>query len=515
MRKSRTAVVSLLLLTAMTLTACGGNNNAGSNTANDGAANDTGTSTNSSPAKDSGPIENITVAYPMINSAQKDTQLVEDAINKITEVKIQTHVKLNPIGAGEWAQQLNLMFTSNAAMDLIPVFGTAYSGMVAKSQLVPLNELLDQHGSGIREALGEDYLGATKIKGESYAVPTIRDLAVSYGFSMVKSLADKYNIDANAIKTLDDFEEVLTTVKNGEKTFAPLVPASAGNSYLDTYVFFDRLGDSIGVLPNYDNDLKVVNLYESQDYKDFLTKVRKWYQDGLAMKDAATNKTSTFELVKSGKAFGTLSSLKPGFAAQEKQATGIDYVVSESIPPVATTSSVTGVMWGIPINSKQHEKAMQFLNLMYTDKDIVNLFDWGIEGKHYVKGQDNVIKYPEGADIATLGYSNPLGYLFGNQFLSYVMDGNDPEIWSKMQVYNESAKHSKALGFVFDSTPIKTEYAAVSNVVTQYKLPLETGSVDPDKILPEFISKLKSAGIDKIIAEKQKQLDEWAKSAAQ
>ncbi|MNY51174.1 hypothetical protein D3C86_1867400 [compost metagenome] len=64
---------------------------------------------------------------------------------------------------------------------------------------------------------------------------------------------------------------------------------------------------------------------------------------------------------------------------------------------------------------------------------------------------------------------------------------------------------------MFDASPVKTEFAAVTNVITQYKLPLETGSVDTDKILPEFITKLKSAGIDKIIVEKQRQLDAWAK----
>jgi putative aldouronate transport system substrate-binding protein len=40
-------------------------------------------------------------------------------------------------------------------------------------------------------------------------------------------------------------------------------------------------------------------------------------------------------------------------------------------------------------------------------------------------------------------------------------------------------------------------------------LALNTGSVDPDVFLPEFIEKLNSAGMDKIIAAKQEQLDAW------
>lgn len=95
--------------------------------------------------------------------------------------------------------------------------------------------------------------------------------------------------------------------------------------------------------------------------------------------------------------------------------------------------------------------------------------DWGIEGTHYVKsqGQDNVIEYPAGIDVSTTGYTQPFSWMFGNQFLSYVMKGGDPNIWKKMEKSNQSAKLSKALGFTFDATPIKTEFAAVSNVITQ------------------------------------------------
>jgi len=166
-------------------------------------------------------------------------------------------------------------------------------------------------------------------------------------------------------------------------------------------------------------------------------------------------------------------------------------------------------MWGIAKNSENPVRAMQFLNLMYTDKEIVNLLDWGIEGKHYVKVSENVIDYPPGVDANSVGYSGT-GWMFGNQFLSYIFKGDDEQLWEKMKVFNESAIKSKALGFTFDSSLVKTEFAAVSNVISQYQIALECGALDPDKALPEFISKLKDAGIDKIIAEKQKQLDAWA-----
>ena len=155
---------------------------------------------------------------------------------------------------------------------------------------------------------------------------------------------------------------------------------------------------------------------------------------------------------------------------------------------------------------------MKFLDLMYEDAELVNLLDWGIEGKHYVKVSDNVIKYPEGVTMLTNGYNLNMSWLFGNQFLSYVFEGEDPDIWQKMKEFNVQAIKSKAMGFTMNPESVKTEIAAVSNVIAQYYLVLETGSADPDKVLPQFIEKLKTAGIDKVIADKQRQLDEWAKA---
>ena len=80
-----------------------------------------------------------------------------------------------------------------------------------------------------------------------------------------------------------------------------------------------------------------------------------------------------------------------------------------------------------------------------------------------------------------------------------------------MKENNETADGSKVLGFTFDNINVQTETAACTAVVDEYKKGLKCGSIDVDKNLPEFLQKLKDAGIDTIIAEKQKQLDQWLK----
>lgn len=500
--KRKLSLISALIAITLLLAACSSNEDSNK------AASPTSNGSAPTASEDAGEPYELTVAYFAFGSVPKDQLLVEEEINKITKAKMNTTVKLLPISISTWTNQINLMLTSNEKLDLLPIFGSNYANQVAKGQLVELDDLLAKQGTGIVEALGPDYANAADIGGKTYAVATIRDLAQSYGFQIRKDFVDKYNLDLGQVKKLEDLQPILKTIKENEPNMIPLV-TPAGSSPIATFGKRDSLGDDMGVLLNNGQELKVVNWFETEEYAAMLKTMREWYKAGYIGKDAVTNKESTSDQIKGGKGAGNLANMKPGFDIQETRQAGMPIVSVEILPPAAKTSTVTNVLWGIAKNSKNPEKAMQFLNLMYTDKDIVNLLDWGIEGKHYVKVSDNVIDYPQGVNAGNVGYSG-MGWLFGNQFLSYIFKGDDEQLWDKMKEFNANAIKSKALGFTFDSSPVKTEFAAVTNVLSQYRVALECGALDPDKALPEFIAKLQDAGIDKVIVEKQKQLDAWA-----
>ena len=442
----------------------------------------------------------------------KDLPVVQEAVNAHIQNLIHAKVNITFVSVGDYVQKANLMLTGNEKVDLMivsPFFG--FTSQVARGQLQPLDELVDKYGPDIKSVLGSDYLNAGKVNGKLYGVVPMKDMAGGTGLIMRKDLVDQYKIDIGKIKTLEDIGPVLKTIKDNEPDVMPLVPGATGASLLFFQKWYDELGDGNGVLPNYDNNLKVVNLFETPEYADQVKWMREWYTSGYIMKDAATTKEDHLELVKAGRAFAYFSPTKPGIDDQESNKTGTPMVSADILPPASTTSTVTSFMWAIPRNAGAPEKAMAFLNLMYKDKELVNLIDWGIEGKHYVKISDNEVDYPEGINGANTLYPMSMKFLFGNEFISYTQKGTDPDIWKKLDAFNKSAIKSKALGFSFDSTPVKTETAAVTNVINTYKNALEAGTLDPVQKLPEFIAKLKDAGMDKIIAEKQKQLDEWAK----
>ena len=150
---------------------------------------------------------------------------------------------------------------------------------------------------------------------------------------------------------------------------------------------------------------------------------------------------------------------------------------------------------------------MILLNELYTNPQLADLIIYGIEGVHYEITEDGFLDANAGSSPDT--YST-LNWLYPNQFASTVLVGNTADLWERTETFNNEAIKSPALGFAFDSTKIATELTSVTNVYEEYQKSLEYGFVDPEVGIPEMLEKMNNAGLAKIIAEKQAQLDAWA-----
>ena len=446
----------------------------------------------------------INMAY-ITFTKMDDLPLVQDEINKIVKKKINATVKLVPINAANYQQQTNLMLTGNEKIDLVvssSFFG--YSTQATKGQLLALDDLVKTHGKGILETVPKRLLEGNKVNGKMYGIPSIRDWGSYYGFIMRKDIVDKYKIDLSQVKTFADLENVFKIVKEKEPTLTPVVNTSTTTASVIAGGKYDILGDNLGVVSF--KDKKIVNMYEEPEYVDAVNLARKWFKAGYIMKDAATSQEAAANIVKANKGFGYFSHMKPGFDVQEKGITGYDMVSVKLSDVYSYTDAATGFNLSIARNSQNPEKAMELINLLYTDKEIMNLLDNGIDGKHYQDNSDGTIKLPDNVKESKYVFGQ---WQIGNNFLTKPWEGNSANYWEIMKKHNDSAIFSPAFGFTFNPDPVKTEIAASTNVINQYRLGLESGTLDPDKSLPEFNKKLKAAGLDKIIAEKKKQYEAW------
>lgn len=485
-------ILALVLALVLSLTACSGKKSSTS-------------STTKEPDK-------LVIGFWTMGNIPSDMQAVLDAANKILIKKdnceIQSIVALN---FGNYRSQMQLMLSGNEHLDAFACYYGDFVSYAVKGQIVDMTSLLSKYGSGISKALGSDYLKCGQVGGKQYGVTTCRDLATENGFVFVKKVLDKYNIDPTKIKTLDDVASVFQTVKQNEPGMIPL--ATQSTPMMDQIPQVDKLGDNLGVLLNWgQKDTKVVNYFDTDEYANYCKYFRQWYLKGYMTEDVLTNSNDPNALQRSGKALATTSNLKPGFDTKQSL---VDQTTVVSVPIVqtyTTTSTIQTAQWVIARNSTARDATMKFLNEMYINADLCNLLSWGIEGKDYVKTSDGHIDYPAGVTSSNSGYNLQLGWVFGNQYLTHVWAGDPIDLYQQLQKWNKSAVKSKAFGFSYDSSNVKTQVAACTNVLNQYRRGLEYGAMDPDTTLPKFRAALKAAGIDQIVAEKQKQLDAWLKS---
>jgi putative aldouronate transport system substrate-binding protein len=448
------------------------------------------------------------------SSAPKDQDLVNQEISKYLKDKINATFELTVIDWGSWKDKMNLKFASNEPFDLMyTVNWDSYSTKIQQGNIIPLNDLIDKLAPEAKKQLNPALLEGGKFNGQNYGFPVNKEIASQYGVMLRKDLVDKYAIDIKKIKTLEDLEPFYDMIKEKEPGVTPLV-MNKSSTVMNRYYYpnyFEAVGDAFGTVKRNSTDTKVVNMLETPEYKSGLDLARKWYLAGYVNKDAATLQDMGGSL-KSGKAFSFLEQLKPGKDAEVSQSSGIQWVQVELTKPIIATTDTTGSMTSISRTSKNPERAMMFLNLLHTDKYLVNLISFGIEGKHFVKKSDNLIDFAPGIDASTSGYNLNQAWLFGNQFNNYLWASENPNKWDNFKKFNDSAETSKVLGFIFDTANVKSEVAQAGNVSNEFSPGLDTGSVDPDEVLPKFIAKAKASGSDKIIAEKQKQLDEFMKS---
>ncbi|MEC0229808.1 ABC transporter substrate-binding protein [Paenibacillus alba] len=453
----------------------------------------------------------LTIVYAT-GAVPKDLKAVQEKMNAYLTDKINATVELKPIEWGTWIEKTNLMIATNEQMDvMMTAGGLGYSQNVAKGAFLPLDELIAKYGADVTKALQPQFLDGTRIGGKIYGLPTNKEFASVDGILFNKALVDKYKFDISKVNKLEDLEPMLQTIKDNEPGIVPFFGQEGRqmSNFAVSSSSFDNLGDYLGGLDRSSKELKVVDIFESKVFMDYAKLARKWYQAKYMNLDAATVKD--FGAMQAGKAFAMYSELKPGKDAEMSSAWGVKVVQKEMVNTPITLNT-TGIMTAIPKTSKDPNRAMMFLNMLYSDKTLLNLFDFGIEGTHYVKKDETTIDFPAGVDAASVGYKNE-PWMWGNQMLTYLFPNEDPKKWEKFKTFNETADKSPALGFAWNSESLTQEVAASNSVLKQYQQAIMSGSVDPDVYIPKMIAALKSAGIDKIIAEKQKQLNEWSATA--
>ena len=495
--KKRILAAMLTLSMVVSMTACGNSDAGGSK---DSAKNN-GTGD-----------EPYTVTMVLNGSTQPDEERIEQKINEILEPELNANLDIVVLPWASASQQLQLMLSGDEKIDVFYTQATNAVQYMNAGQIVDMSELIDKYGTNIKQIYGEDIAKINQIEGFVYGVPNQIERGSIPAIFMRKDLVEKYNIDTTQIKEPKDLESVFETVKAGEPDMTMLYSGSENDAPATRLFRGDTLSDNnyLGVLMDQTNSTKLENFFATDWFKDTTTMLHDWYQKGYISQDAGTNTENWRTVCKAGNLFSLFFSYHPGTPVEFESSTGYDFeIVPFYNEPIINSSSYNGVTFSIAQNSENPEKTMEVLDYIYGSSEIMNLLNWGEQDKDYViEDADNgIINFPEGITSDNAGYNLNLGWELPNQFIAYKWTGSDPQLWEKMEEFNGSAKSSKAVGFLFDSSNCSSEIAALSNIVKQYSGALYSGSGDPDELIPELLEALDDAGINEVIQAKQEQLD--------
>lgn len=452
--------------------------------------------------------------------SDEELAVVTEEINRQIE-DLDIELQLVLYDTQEYQSRISEKIASDGRWDLA-FTGTGMNDYIAGASgrsYAPLKELLNSEHKRLYQEIPDYAWDTMTVNGDIYAVPNRHCWAAAEGYYIRKDLAEKYDFQCQTdtitpIHTLEMFFRDVTKEEDLYGTYT-------GQTYRWSKELLTNgltgLGNMncLGVIREEDDSLTVLNQFETQEFREYCDRMKKWRQEGYFRKDGAVysmNSSAVAQDKKDGHiAAEQLDYVAPGM---ERTAAGYFGYQYEFLPVVTSqkmilSSQILRAATAVNAKSDRVEKAVQLIERVHTDSDLYNTFLYGIEGRHYnMKDSGQVSLVPKS------GYGSGMApaldpIVVGNEYNSYTIEGSDKEIWNQSRAWEESAARSKILGFHLKTNKISQEIADVAAVIDSELRLLDTGSVEVEEFLPQFLEKLEDAGSARIIEECQKQLTQW------
>lgn len=449
-----------------------------------------------------GEIPVLKMYMPM--SQQKDLAMVVEEANKIIEPEIGAKLDMIFIDTGSFTEKMNMKLATKEEFDICFTSSwlNSYETGLKNNSYYPLTELINKYAPELWEVVPGYWFDAAKHKGEIYAVPNQQIANTIPAMTMDKKWADKYNLDYESIKTPKDIEPFLQTIKENEPNNYPIRSAT-GYYTMNTY---EEIISGVGLDRTNTNELKAVYEWDAKGYEEKMDEARDWFEKGYLRSDIASVMDDTNDFY-GGKYVVTTTGWKPGFEALQSGNLGGEHIaIKLSDKAYVQRSNLLSTMYAISAYSKHPDKAIKLISLINTNKELYNLLAHGIENVHYKWVDDKHIKLD-----AESGYYLNMSWAFGNQFNAYLVEGQDENIWEETKKMNEESERSSLISFELDTTNIQTQLSQIATVKQQYTN-MFNGSANWKEVFDEYKSKMVKAGIEDVLNEVQRQLDEYAKT---
>lgn len=509
-------LVLLLLLTAVLLGGCGSSKMKGE-------------------AEDVGD-EIVELDFYIMNTKPQDQERIMEKANAIIEEEIGARLNLICIEKPMYADKMNLMINAREDWDLCMTAnwgGINFYENAVKGAYADLTDLIAEYAPQTYSRIPEGLWEGVKVNGRIYAFVNYQQwgVATMKGFRFRSDIAGDVGFDWQEVKgkpTLEALEMIGPFLGKALEKHPDMIgweTSYAASLFAGEPLLWDMepVGDqSVPGWVRYEEPGQVINQFETEEFEKFCQIMRDWYEKGYVRRDGATIK-NTYDYRKAARYVAEVVNSWPDCVDFPKgksyEKMSMCYVDNAPAVTVSTTRLMipagAGSTAATAVNaySPNIEKAVQLIELLNTNDELYLLLTAGEEGIDYVYDEQGYYHIQE--DKYNFNYCEwQLAQSYSPDFTRVLYNRNEAGEVQKAALrmayeMDFQAPVSPLTGFEFDPSAVKVEIADCAQAILEMMPALSAGSEDPQKVLPEFLSRLKAAGVDVIIGEKQRQLDHW------
>lgn len=438
-----------------------------------------------------------------------DAQMVVDAANAYSQEKIGVTVDLQ----FKTKEQLDLDITTGEYYDLIFTceWMNNFDNNARSGYYYDITDLVREHTPALYDAI-DPYWVASTLNGRLFGIPTLKDIAVEVFFRMNSDYFEgEKGMELPDRMNFEDLEPYLAAWKEDHPNEYPLHMTKAGLSGMANGM--ERAVSSYLVIPfsaaGTENGTKIIPIWECEEYMDMLRLVHKWYELGYVNPDAATTESLPTELrtpVRSGTAW-------KGFRGWSNPDTyGFNVKLVQYIGPYMSRTTMQGSLMAINAAAPLENAvaSLKYMELLYTDTAFRDILGYGIEGLHFNYLDNGTVLRTE---AGSKNYNMDL-YVTGPAISASVASANesvlgDPDQWTLVYDGYADAVVSDTQGFAFNGESTEDIRSALIAVYNNYLAEIVTGTVDPDTAMQEMADQMYKIGLQEVLDEAQRQLDEY------
>ena len=403
---------------------------------------------------------------------------------------------------------------------------------------IELTDVIDQYMPNFKallEAHPEIDRAIKSEDGKYYFIPLINEEVVATNGSFVrKDWLDE--MGEKVPETIDEWHDLLVKVKD-KYNVAPIV--SRDDEILTWGVFAQAFCPDMSLAANYyAEDGKAIYIPATEGWKEFIKTMKQWYNEGLIYADFISLKMADWRAkMANGEGFlssgyigsGLVNIYNTGVAANPKfEFVGVPsaslkkgedakYCTGSAIVnPTAANASV------ITTKCENVEAAARYLDYCFSEAGMM-LLNYGIEGISYnmVDGRpiytDLILKNPQGLAVNEAKAPYMDNFAGGRgvvaKFNTLGQYSSTPNALDAVDVYSSKGKIDHTivmLSYTADETEeMNTYISEIEKYMKQCRSEFILGTMDIDTQWDEFINKLNSLGLDKVLAVKQAALDRY------